>query len=439
MVGGGILTTSGYVALEVGSHELMIGLWIVGGMLAACGALTMAELSASLPRSGGEFVILSEAYGPLIGFLGGWVSLVLGFVAPIAATASAAASYLLAPWPQLGSTAVRGVGSACILLYATAHATGRSRTAWIQGLTTIATLVALAIFLVLGIAAGWTNRGVLLDRPPLARMPGSALFSSLILVSYCYTGWNGASYLVGDLETPQRQLPLAVMIGTGAVIVIYLGLNVVYALALPVGDLRSIVAASNGDPDAVERIADLAAQRLFGRESAAAISIGLGLVILASLSALMATGPRVAFAMSRAGRLPEFFGKVSTVGEAPARAILSVGIASVAILWSGRFEQILFASGVGLSLTSLLTISAVFVLRKNRPDLPRPFRVPGYPIVPAVFLGFTTLALTFAFIDNNQRPAALAGVAAIAAGLPAYLLLSRTSKPRGVKARVEET
>ena len=118
----------------------------------------------------------------------------------------------------------------------------------------------------------------------------------------------------------------------------------------------------------------------------------------------MATGPRVAFAMSRAGRLPAFFGTLTHREEAPAAAILSVAGASLAILWSGRFEQIIFAAGVGLALSSLLTISAVFVLRKARPDLPRPFRVPGYPVVPAVYLAFTTLALDVRLPRREPTP-----------------------------------
>ncbi len=370
-------------------------------------------------------MILSEAYGPLVGFLGGWVSLVMGFIAPIAATASAASSYLLAPWPHAGPIVVRLVGSAAIALFAIAHATGRSRTEWVQGFVTAATLVALVGLIVVGVTVGWPERANLFDRPPLARLPGPALFSGLILVSYCYTGWNGASYMAGEMDDPQRRLPLAVMIGTSAVILIYLGLNVVYALALPVAELRRTVHEANGDPDAVKQVAELAARRLFGERDAIFASVGLGLVILASLSALMATGPRVAFAMSRAGRLPAFFGTLTHREEAPAAAILSVAGASLAILWSGRFEQIIFAAGVGLALSSLLTISAVFVLRKARPDLPRPFRVPGYPVVPAVYLAFTTLALTFAFLDENQRPASLAGVGAIAAGLPVYLVCGR--------------
>ncbi len=416
-VGGGVLSTSGYVALDVRSNGLMLVLWVVGGLIAACGALAMAEVSAALPRSGGEFVILSETYGPLVGFLGGWVSLLFGFIAPIAATGSAAAAYLLSPW-SLSTSWTNSLATLAILALGGAHAAGRSRTERVQFLATAATIAVLAAFIVLGLVRGWPNRGALLDFPSLAKLPTSSMFVGLIFVSYCYTGWNGASYVAGDIEDPQRSLPRAIVFGTAIVIALYCGLNAVFALALPVSDLETLVREHGRD--AVKPIAALAARPLFGGASVVAAS--LGVVLLAALSAMILTGPRVAFAMAREGRLPAILGRLTTHGQSPAMATGFVSLGAIALLWSGRFEQIVFASGVGLALNSLLTVGAVYVLRWRKPTLHRPFRVPGYPLVPAVYLALTVASLVFAFLDPDQQVASLAGLAGVLSAIPVYAI-----------------
>ena len=420
MVGGGVLTTSGFVALDLGSNTLMVGLWIMGGLIAACGALSLAEVSSALPRSGGEFAILSETYGPLVGFAGGWISLLFGFIAPIAATSSAAATYLLSAWGFTGDGTTRAVASLAILGFALAHSMGRSSTERVQGVVTAATIALLAGFVVLGLGAGIAQDRQLRDLPAMARWPGPSLFVGLIFVAYCYTGWNGASYLAGELDDPPRDLPRAILIGTSLVALLYLGLNVVYALGVPVAELREIADARGRG--AVKPIAKLAARNLFGTNGAAVATGAMAVVLLASLSALIVTGPRVAFAMAERGRIPAVFSRVTRRAGAPSVAIGSVALAAILVLWSGSFEQILFASGVGLSLNSLLTVASVYVLRRRRPDLPRPFRVPGYPLVPAVYLCLTTAALGFAFgnPDREQQRAAIAGFGGVLAAVPAY-------------------
>ena len=417
-VGAGILGTAGYVVNDAGGHAGAILVWAVGGLIAACGALSLAEVSASLPRSGGEFVILSEAYGPLVGFLGGWVSLVFGFIAPIAATGSLAADYLLGP---AGAVAQNAAATVAIAGFALAHAAGRSRTERVQGIATSATIVVLSLFIVAGIWAGWP-RGGQVARPPSGHLTAVGLFVGLVRVSYAYTGWNGVSYVAGEIANPQRVLPRAILTGTAIVIALYLGIVVVIGLAVPASELNLL---AKTDHEALERVGDLAANRLFGPRGAAFIAVSMGLVLLASLSAMILTGPRVAFAMARQGRLPAVFGRVIGRGDSPAAATAAIALFAVVLLWSGGFEAIAFAAGVGLALNSLLTVAAVFVLRWRHPDWPRPFRTPGYPVVPLVFLTLTAAALVFAFLHPATRIKSLAGLGGIACGVPAYWFSTR--------------
>ncbi len=429
MIGVGVLTTSGLTVLSLGSNQLMLGLWAVGGLVALCGALSLAELSASLPRSGGEFVIFREAYGPLPAFLAGWVSFQFGFSAPIAATASAAWSYLLAPIGLDGPTeglARPILGTLTIVAFARVHTSGRGRSIRLQGGATIAELAFLVAFVGAGLIAGRGNWANLDDRPPWTPDLLRKLPFALVFISYGYTGWNAASYLAGEVGDAPRRLPRAILIGTSAVTALYLALNAVYALALPASAIRDLAGAGGG-PAAVEPIAKLAAGRLFGPAWADRLSIGVGLILLSTLSAYLLTGPRVAYAMAKAGQFPAIIGRVDPRTGSPAIATwLQAGWALV-LLWSGRFDAIVLYAGVGLALNSLFSVGAVYVLRVRRPDLPRPFRVPGYPWVPAIFLTATS-ALAMAVLVEEPWIASLS-MLGILGGFPAYMLIERYRPP----------
>jgi basic amino acid/polyamine antiporter, APA family len=427
MIGTGVLTTSGFTVALVGSNQLMLVLWVVGGILAVCGALSLAELAAALPESGGDYVYLREAYGPLAGFLSGWVSFLIGFGGPIAASAAAAAKYLLAP-VGLDDAATRpaelALATAVIVGLAMIHSLGRQATIRTQVGMTAVKLAILSALAIAGLAAGAGRWGNLADRPPLSPTVLVAMASSLVYVSYAYTGWNAAAYVAGEMAEPQRRLPRAILLGTGIVTALYLALNVTYALALSAADVRGIVA--DRGLDAVAPIAQLTAERLFGPWVAAPLAVAVGLTLLASVSAYVLTGPRVAAAMAEAGQFPAVAGRVSARGAPVVATALQAGWALV-LLWTASFESILLYAGVGLAIFSMLTVAAVFVLRVRRPDLPRPFRVPGYPVVPVVYLlgtGLLTAAVAW------QRPVVAAvSLATIAAGVPVAWIWSRVCRP----------
>ena len=368
MIGTGVLTTSGFTVYFVGSNQLMLALWVVGGVLAVCGALTLCELSAALPRSGGDYVFLSEAYGPLAAFLSGWVSFLIGFGGPIAASASAAAKYLLAPL-RLGDASAAiaqpAVASAAIVALGVVHCLGRGSTIRAQAGMTALKLGILAVLAVAGLAAGWGRWENLADRPPLTPGLLVTMASSLVYISYAYTGWNAASYLAGEVDRPQERMPRAILLGTGLVLALYLALNMAYALALSAADVRAIVGGPE-DVNAVAPIAQIAADRLYGHRVADPLSVAIGLTLLASVSAYILTGPRVAYAMARAGQFPEVAGRLSARGDPAVATALQVAW-SLVLLWTASFERILVYSGVGLAIFSMLTVGAVYVLRAAGP------------------------------------------------------------------------
>jgi basic amino acid/polyamine antiporter, APA family len=423
MVGAGILTTSGYTIALVGSNQWMLLLWLLGAITAVCGALTLAELSASMPRTGGDYVYLYEAYGPLPAFLSGWVSFLIGFAGPSAASAFAFAKYTLAPFASPGVHAMlreRVLASVAILVFAAIHVSSRRQTAKVQGWITMLKIACLGAFALSGLSIGWPNSANFMDRTPLDGKLALTLMSSMVYVYYAYTGWNSASYLAGEIKDPQRRLPQAILLGTALVTVLYLALNVVYGLALSVADIRRIVndPANHEGLEAVAPIAQLAASRLFGDRWAMPLSFTIGLMLLSTLSAYVLIGPRVVFAMAQAGQFPTFASRLTRQAGTPAIATaLQVGVALV-LLWTGTQETIIVYSGVGLSIFSMLAMSSIYILRWKRPELPRPFRTPGYPATPAVYL-ILTLLLTLATFHDRPRVSAYA-LLSILAGIPFY-------------------
>ena len=372
MIGVGVLTTPGLAVDRLGSNQLMLVLWLVGGAVAACGALSLAEVSAALPRSGGEYAIFREAYGPLPAFLAGWVSFLFGFAAPIAVTASIASGYLLAPFggpDAVGVLARPIVATALIVAIAAAHASGRGRSARLQGAVTLLEIAALVAFVAAGLWAGRGGLENLDDRPVLDAANLGRMAFTFIYVMYGYTGWNAATYLAGEVSDPGRNLPRAIVFGTTAVTVLYLGISLTYALALPASEVRRM--AREGGDAAIEPIAQVVAHRLFGATWADGLTIGVGLILVATLSASLLTGPRVLFAMARDGQFLAVAGRISNQAGTPATATVVLAGCGIALLWTGSFDTILVYSGVGLAMTSILAVASVIVLRHNRPR-PRP-------------------------------------------------------------------
>jgi len=416
MVGTGILVSPGYMMASLQNYPIIFGLWALGGLLALCGALCVAELAAALPRAGGEYVYLREAYGPMPAFLSGWTSFFLGFSAPLAVAGYIAALYLLTPFGVTQNETghlIQIVAAIIIIAITLPNLMGHRHSAWTQNLTTI---IKLGLFVALVIMAFLFGGGTLAhvsEGQAIGSIKLGTATTQLFYVMFAYSGWNAASYLAGEVRDPGRTLPRSLLLGAGLVVVLYLALNLTFAYAVPLADVGF---------DNAERVPQLAVENLFGPRASSVFSVLLGLTFLATVSAFIITGPRVYYAMASDGLFPSIAGRVSPKGQVPAYAMLLQSACAVIILFVTDFQNLYKYASVGLSLFALLFIAAVYVLRWRRPEMERPFRVPGYPVVPAIFMVVILFMAVFAFIQW-PRPS-LFSLGSILAGVPVYYIWS---------------
>ena len=423
MVGTGILVSPGYMMASLGNYTAIFGLWILGGVLAICGALCVAELATALPRAGGEYVYLREAYGAMPAFLSGWTSFLLGFAAPLAVAGHVAAMYLLAPFGMVdgepeANRLVQIVAATLIVAVTVPNLLGHRQSAWAQNFTTVVKLALFVALVVAGFMFGQGRFGHVAEGRSIRDVDLGTAATQLFYVMFAYSGWNAASYLAGEVKHPTKTLPRSLLLGTSLVVALYLALNLVFAYAVPLAD----VGFANA-----EQVPQLAVENLFGARVSSAFSIAVGLTFLATVNAFIVTGPRIYFAMARDGLFPSIAGRISRRGRVPVHAMLAQSLCAIIILFATDFANLYRYAAVGLSLFALLYVGAVYVLRWRRPDLTRPFRVPGYPVVPAVFIAVTVFMAVFAF---RQWPkSSLYSLGSVLAGVPVYCLWSLIRQP----------
>jgi basic amino acid/polyamine antiporter, APA family len=415
MVGTGILISPGFMMVTLKNYPLIFGLWALGGLLALCGALCVAELAAALPQAGGEYVYLREAYGLMPAFLSGWTSFILGFSAPLAVAGHVAAKYLLTPF-GLGETEgqllVKMVAAAIIILITLPNLVGQRQSAWTQNLTTLVKLGLFALLVMLAFVFGGGQLSNLTQGQPLRQILPGEIATQMFYVMFAYSGWNAASYMAGEIKDPGKTLPRSLLLGTALVTVLYLGLNLVFAYAVPLSDVGF---------DNAMQVPTLAVENLFGARASSVFSILLGLAFLSTVSAFVITGPRIYYAMARDKLFPSLAGRVSKAGI-PVYAMMAQSICAVIILFVTDFENLYRYAAVGLSIFSLLFIAAVYVLRRSRPSMKRPFRVIGYPLVPGLFMGVILFMTVFAF-KQWPKPS-IFSLASILVGIPIYYVWS---------------
>jgi basic amino acid/polyamine antiporter, APA family len=402
IVGAGIFFVSPSVAQAVKSPAAFLGAWLLGGAVALAGALTNGELGGLFPRSGGEYVYLREAYGPAFGFLSGWTSFWIGFPGSIAALASGFGSTLA---PMLHLTHPRApvaIGLLAIAALTVLNSLGLQAGKWAQNALSATKLAAFGMLLGLGLLVG-RGAGGLVPFAVSGDHP-AGLAAALIPVMFAYGGWNAATYVTGEMRDPARGLGRALAIGTGLCVALYVAVNVVYLRAMPLGDL-----AQETEP------AREAAARLGGASAAAVLSL---------------VGPRIYKAMADDGLFPSPLRRLSATTGAPVLALVAQGVVAAVELVSGSFDQLLTFAMFGIVAFSTLTVASVFVLRVRRPDAPRPFRVPGYPVVPLLFVFINVWVLwsvvQYAWSVAQRREhggaEALVALAIVLAGLPGYAI-----------------
>ncbi len=431
VIGSGILFMPAIVAGMVGHPGALLAVWLGGGVLAFAGAMAYAELAALRPKSGGEYVYLREAFGPLAAFLTGWASFVAGFSGAIAATSMGLAGLLDRFFPGAGNATPLfslplGIATlslspqqllavVVIVSLSVVHGLGLGPGRVVQNALALVKVAALVVFVAAGLSIGqgsvshfsagadasWTLSGLLL---------------ALIPVMFSYSGWNAASYIAEEVKEPARNVPRALAMGTIAVVVLFVAMNVVYLYAL---DVRAMAAVE-------VRVVDAAAEVLFG-PGAATLLVVVGIFIaLGTISANVFAGPRVYYAMARDGLFLPAAARVHPRTHTPLAAIVAQAVWSVFLVLTGTFAQLVNYTGFTVVLFAGIAVLALFVLRRREPDAPRPFKALGYPVAPGLFV-VASAAMVINAIWREPLPS-LAGMGILAAGIPVYWLFARRQR-----------
>lgn len=411
MIGAGVFTTSGFALSDLGSPERVLVAWLVGGLVALCGAVCYGSLARFFQESGGEYLFLSRTVHPLAGFVAGWVSLLAGFTGAIAFAATAFEAYAL-PTDQRpgwlpGNTLAIGIILICTLLHALHTRPG----AWLQNIVVGLKMALLTGFLVYAFTrffqGGWSGLPVESEPPPFSLV---MFANSLMWISLSYCGFNAAVYVTGEVQDPQRTVPRALFLGTLLVTLFYLALNAVFVLA---PRPEQIV----GKPD----VAAIAAASLGSDWLTGLTRLVISLALLTSVSAMIMSGPRVYARMAEDGLLPAW---CRFQGEVPRWAVLMQGgLATIVVALSG-LRELLSYLGFTLSISSALTVASLFWLRRRHGAAAVP--IPGYPVVPALFVLATLL---FAGLSFARTPwECTIGALTLVAGAIVYGLIPRSPR-----------
>jgi APA family basic amino acid/polyamine antiporter len=429
MVGTGIFTTSGFIIQELPNPWAMLACWAVGGLFALAGALCYGELGARYPRAGGEYVFLRESFGEPLAFLSGWISLLVGFSAPIAAAGMAFAVYFLAgagfhpdinvAYKLQGLTLltlspVTLLASGIILAFSFIHRHSLFLGSRIQNLLTLfkVALILTLVFWGLGWGAGSAAH---FGAPPPAGLYFSGSFAtSLIFITFAYSGWNAAAYMGSEISRPTRNIPLALALGALLVTALYLLLNVTFLYGLSPREMSGVL-----------EVGEKAALALFGPAVSRIFAGAIALSLLSLISAMMMTGPRVYQAMAGDGLFFTAFGRLRGGAGPPGNAILLQACLALVMVLTASFENLLIFIGFTLSLFSLITVAGLMVLRRRHPAPDLPYKTLGYPFTPILFIGGNLWIILFSIINKPQI--SLTGLGAILSGVVLYFFFKRRS------------
>lgn len=413
IIGSGIFLVPHNVARQVGSVEVLFAVWILGGALAFAGALSLAELGASIPEAGGVYVFLRQAYGGLFAFLYGWAELLVITSGGIAALAVAFGIYSasLLPLSPLGE---KLVAASVIAVLTAVNVVGVRESAIVQTIFTIAKLAGLAI--IVGFAVFSPDVVPVAATGPLP-VPHTTLSSfgiALVAVLWAYNGWHHFSLAAGEVKDPGRVIPLSYLLGMLVIVAAYLVANLAYLRALPLPAMAEH-----------QRVAASAMEALAGPRGASFVSVLILCSVFGALNGNVLAGPRVLFAMARDGVFFSAVARVHPRFKTPAAAVLVQGAWSLVLAMSGTYEQlftyVIFA-GMGFLGAAAL---AVVVLRRKRPDLPRPYRVWGYPLLPIAFALASLLIVASTLVSSPLE--SFIGLGLVLTGVPVYLAWRRRS------------
>ncbi len=392
MIGTGIFTSSGFLAGDLGSPALLLWIWVAGALCALCGAFCYAELGINMPSSGGEYVYLTQAFGPTWGFISGWVSFFAGFSAPIAAASLAFSDYVARFFPEVGqknSRVLFGSGDytvsfggaqllacALVLMFSVINILGVQRVARLQNVLTGAKVLIMASFIVLGLLVGTGDTAhfsMNAVRTSATSLPAQFAIS-LFWIYVAYSGWNAATYVAEELRQPSRTLPMALTVGTALVAVLYLLLNFIFIYAAPLEDMKGVLA-----------VGALAATRLFGTEVGGIFSALMALSLMSTVNAMVTIGPRVYYAMAKNGAFLAAAANVHPKWRTPIAAILAQAVCTM-LMTLTPFPQLVIYIGFTLNVFAVMSVASLFLFRR-RPGWQK-LRVVSfaYPFIPALFI-----------------------------------------------------
>jgi basic amino acid/polyamine antiporter, APA family len=390
-------------------------LWVIGGITALCGALCYGELSAALPRSGGEYHFLSQIYHPALGFMAGFISATVGFAAPIALAAMAFGTYLHGVL-EFGSPVL--MSFLVVWLVALFHVKNLQVGSVFQNLTTLIKLLLIGTL----IAGGFFVQ----PKQPISFLPasgeaatifGASFAVSLVYVMYSYSGWNAAAYITGEIKKPEKNVPRSLLVGTGIVIVIYVLLNAIFLATTPVQELK-------GQLD----VALIAGKHIFGTNGGRVAGAVICLGLVSAISSMTWIGSRVSMSMGEDHWLLRLLGRKNLHGIPINAIVLQLLIVNVLLL-TRSFESVVQYTQFSLLLCCLFTVVGVMVLRATRPEIARPYRVWAYPLPPIIFAVITLWMMFYLLLSKTIE--SLAGLATALVGLLLYFCARKRTQQSG--------
>jgi len=426
MIGSGIFLTTGNVLGMTGNALLVLGLWCLGGLVAITGTLCYAELAAMWPDEGGEYLYLKKTFGYLPAFLTGWISLVVGFSAPVATGSILLVEYMnrffhsagvdsAAAVSLFGGAGQKWTAAAVVVFFSMMHIAGVKKGGYLQNALTVLKIVLIVLIIALGLwAIDWDSIHRLTAKYPPASdtlsLPLTGL--ALLIIMFAYSGWNGATYIAGEIKDPEKNLPKILLTGTALTTVLYLLINVVY-----------LMSAEGPEIMGKDEIGAIATASLFGPAMSGVFTLLIALVLLSAVSVQMMVGPRVCYAMARDGMIFRSLSSVNGRFGTPHLAILLQMFLAVAYILAGSAMTLVIYMGFALNIFPLLTVIGLMYMRIRRPDIARPFRVPLYPVIPLVYI-ILSLSMMIAALMNWTETSFFA-MGAVAVGVPVYYLWRR--------------
>lgn len=390
MIGTGVFTSLGFLLGNTTNFVAVMLLWLFGGVIALCGALVYGELGAVMPRSGGEYHYLREIYHPMLGFISGWASLVVGFAAPVALACMALAKYLYMVFPVANPTIIALV---MLVLITSLHAYDVKAGGAVQRYFTIFKIGIIVVFIICGFVLPEQHQDV---SASFKEFSSDDIFSigfatSLVWVYYSYSGWNASAYMAGEIRNPQKTIPQSLFISTIIVTGLYVLLNAVFLLAAPVDELTGQI-----------EVGFIASQYIFGEGVSNIVALVIALLLISSISSMVFLAPRVSQVMGEDTYILRPLSRRSKKGT-PHVAIWVQFTISFLLIITNSFELITKYTGITLSFFALLAVLGIFVHRKRYPEVKRPYKTWGYPVTPAIFIGLISWSIVYLIYEDYKR------------------------------------